>query len=86
MEDGEDKPVAQVVPLHPAGSPRSDEARADTQWELLARREVRMGRNAEVAHSRIPVRVRWWIAAAFVVVAVVLLREKIAEWMPWLAF
>jgi hypothetical protein len=86
VEDDEDKPAAEVVPLHPKGTPRSDEARSDTQWELLARREARMGTEIGDARSRIPVRVRWWIAAAFVVVAVVLLREKIAEWMPWLAF
>lgn len=86
MEDGEEKPAAQVVPLYPAGVPKSDESRADTQWELLARREARMGISIESTRSRIPVRIRWWIAAAFVVVAIVLLREKIAEWVPWLAF
>lgn len=86
MEDGEDKPAANVVPLHPRLAPKSEEARADTQWELLARREARMSGATSGTPSRIPTRLRWWIAALFLVVVVVLLREKIAEWLPWLAF
>ena len=53
------------------------------QWEIMARREARLKRIGS-SPSRIPTRIRWWIAAAFLVVAFVLLRDRLAEWLPWL--
>jgi hypothetical protein len=46
----------------------------------MARREARLGRSALEPTPRIPNRVRWWIAAFFIVALVILFRER----LPWL--
>jgi hypothetical protein len=86
MADGEDDPPPDVVPLHPRRSPRSDEARADTLWELMARREARIRQHLPQSSTRIPSRLRWWIAAIFIVAVVFVFRERIAQWLPFLGF
>jgi hypothetical protein len=75
-----DEPQPDVTPFRPRPKPKSEEARADAQWELMARREARIGRLAPKSSSRIPNRVRWWIAAFLIVALVVLFRER----LPWL--
>jgi hypothetical protein len=82
MADGDDPPP-EVIPFRPRPRQMSEESRSDAQWEIMARRDARLGRVDE-RPSRIPTRIRWWIAAAFIVAAVFLLRERFAEWMPWL--
>jgi hypothetical protein len=85
MADG-DEPPPEVIPFQPRPKPkqRSEEDLADTRWEIMARRDARLGR-VEETPSRIPTRVRWWIAAAFIVALVIVLRDRIAEWLPWFA-
>ena len=82
MADG-DEPPPEVIPFRPRPKQLSEEQRSDAQWEIMARRDARLGR-VEDTSPRIPNRLRWWIAAAFIVIAIVLLRERIAEWIPWL--
>jgi len=79
-----DEPPPGVIPFRPRPKPKSEEARADAQWELMARREARLGRSALESPPRIPSRVRWWIAAFFIVALVVMFRDRLAEWLPWL--
>ena len=86
MAEGEDDVPPTVVPLHPRRVPKSEEGRADAQWELMARREARMGAGAFEPRARISTRIRWWVAALFVVALIILLRDRIAEWLPWLGF
>ena len=81
MADGDDPPP-QVISFRPRRKPRSEETIADAKWEIMARRDKRLG--AVESEARIPRRIRWWIAAAFLVVAFVLLRDRLAEWLPWL--
>lgn len=86
MADGDDDPPPNVIPLDSRRRPLTGEARDDARWELLARREARLARVSPRPAGRIPTRIRWWIAAAFVVAAVILLRERLAEWLPGLGF
>ena len=79
MADG-DEPPPDVIPFRLRPKPKSEEARADVQWELMTRREARLGRLAPKSQPRIPNRVRWWIAAVFIVVLVVFFRDR----LPWL--
>jgi hypothetical protein len=63
--------------------PRRDlEQRADAQWEILARREARLEQLAPKSASRIPGRIRWWIAAFFIIALVIVFRDRIAAWLP----
>lgn len=66
----------------PTPPPRDPEDRADAQWEILARREARLAQHAAASPSRIPGRVRWWIAAFFIIALVIVFRDRIAAWLP----
>lgn len=81
MASGDDPP-----PPMPPPRPADPESRADAQWEILARREARLQRLASPAAARIPGRIRWWVAAAFIVALIVVFRDRIAEWLPGLGF
>ena len=81
MADGDDPPP-EAIPFRPRPRQRSEESLADARWEIMARRDARLGR-VEEAPPRIPTRIRWWIAAIFIVAAVVVFRDRIAEWLPW---
>lgn len=80
MASGDDETP---VPLRP---PLDPEARADVQWEILARREARIAEAVPEPASRIPRRVRWWVAAFFIIAVVIVFRDRIAEWLPGLGF
>lgn len=75
MASGDDAPTPPRPPLDP-------EARADLQWEILARREARLEQVAPRSSSRIPSRIRWWIGAFFIIALVIVFRDRIAEWLP----
>jgi hypothetical protein len=75
MASGDDSPTSPPPP-------RDAEDRADAQWEILARREARIAEHAAGAAPRIPRRIRWWIAAFFIIALVVVFRDRIAEWLP----
>jgi hypothetical protein len=83
MPDGDDLPP-NVIPLPPR--PKSDEVRADAQWEILARREARMLKHSPQTSPLIGGRIRWWIAAAFIVAVIVVFRDRIAAWLPGSGF
>ena len=77
MASGDDPPT----PPSPR-APLDPEERADAQWEILARREARIAEHAGGAPSRIPGRIRWWVAAFFIIALIVVFRDRIAEWLP----
>lgn len=85
MADGDDPPP-EVVPFRPKPRERSAEERSDVQWEILARREQRLGKLSRRSEARIPGRVRWWIAAAFIIGLVIVFRDRIAELLPGIDF
>ena len=76
MASGDDPPTPTPPPL------RDPEDRADAQWEILARREARLAEHAAGSAPRIPRRIRWWVAAFFIIALVVVFRDRIAEWLP----
>ena len=77
MASGDDPPT----PPSPR-APLDPEERADAQWEILARREARIAEHAGGAPSRISGRIRWWVAAFFIIALIVVFRDRIAEWLP----
>jgi len=83
VADGEEPPP-DVIPFRLRPKPRSEEARADARWELLARREARLDRMAPKSSSLIPNRVRWWIAAFFIIALAIVFRERLSQLLPWL--
>ena len=83
MADG-DEPPPDVIPFRLRPKPTSEEARADPRWDLLARREARLDQMAPKSTSRIPNRVRWWIAALLIIALAIVFRERLAQWLPWL--
>ena len=78
MASGDDPPT----PPPPPRAPLDPEERADAQWEILARREARLAEHTGGAPSRIPGRIRWWVAAFFIIALIVVFRNRIAEWLP----